>query len=271
MVAMDVAAVVVASCRAAVHMHAPFSPSIHADRARLHTAGSVAANLTFCDPSLSFEDRAVALVANLTLDEKVTHWTVTGMHQGIGRLNIKGFNWDSTCIHGPPFSGVTVTPHAINQGATFDVKLIERLSGATADEMRAITQREYRSSGGAAYIGLSCDGGPLANNAHDPRWGRISETYGEDPYLITRMGVTATATMQRPVADATGRTFLKTSQTTRHYMGYHQSNLMGDPQINVTERDLRDQFLPAYEAFQVDGPSWIGLPGGRAEAIMCSC
>ena len=107
---------------------------------------------------------------------------------------------------------------------------------------------------------LSCDGGPLANSAHDPRWGRISETYGEvrssnrsacvcacskrlfirrrlscgcaqDPYLITRMAVTANRAMQLPLQDATGRTFLKTSQTTRHYIGYHQSNQMHEPAI----------------------------------------
>ena len=147
---------------------------------------------------------------------------------------------------------------------------------------------------------LSCDGGPLANSAHDPRWGRISETYGEvrsssplslrlcllqttfipgdyklhlgaqDPYLITRMAVTANRAMQLPLQDATGRTFLKTSQTTRHYIGYHQSNQMHEPAITVTERDLRDQFLPAYEAMQVNGTAWDGMPGGRAEAIMCS-
>lgn len=97
--------------------------------------------------------------------------------------------------------------------------------------------------------------------------------------------------------------FLKTSQTTRHYMGYHQSNQMPVPAITVTERDLRDQFLPAYEAMQVNGTAWngersssvltpfssiffhfytnlleftrcsvhlSGMPGGRAEAIMCS-
>lgn len=152
--------------------------------------------------------------------------------------------WDSTCIHDGPFVGATVGPHAINQGATFDTELISRLSNATADEMRANSLLQYQQSG---IRSLSCDGGPLANSAHDPRWGRISETYGEDPYLITRMGTTATRAMQQPLADVNGRVFLKTSQTTRHFLGYHQSNEMPVPAIKVTERDLRDQFLPAYE------------------------
>jgi hypothetical protein len=69
----------------------------------------------FCDTSLPFEARAAALVSNLTLDEKTRLWTVSGMRGGVSRLNVKGFQWDSTCIHGPPFNNVTVTPHAINQ------------------------------------------------------------------------------------------------------------------------------------------------------------
>ena len=91
---------------------------------------------------------------------------------------------------------------------------------------------------------------------------RCVRVNAEDPYLITRVAVTANRAMQQPVQDAHGRTFLKTSQTTRHYMGYHQSNQMPNPEINVTERDLRDQFLPAYEAMQVEGVAWNGLPGG---------
>ena len=154
-----------------------------------------------------------------------------------------------------PFQNATVGPHAINQGATFDTELVERMSNATADEVRAHSLLAYAAAG---VRFLSCDGGPLANSAHDPRWGRISETYGEDPYLITRMGVTATRAMQQPTADAAGRIFLKTSQTTRHYLGYHQSNEMHVPAITVTERDLRDQYLPAYEAFQVNGTAWDG-------------
>jgi len=81
------------------------------------------------------------------------------------------------------------------------------------------------------------------------------------------MAVTANRAMQAPVQDGSGRTFLKTSQTTRHFMGYHQSNQMHIPAINVTERDLRDQFLPAYEAMQVDGIAWNGLPGGMTISL----
>eukprot|EP01043_Picozoa_sp_COSAG02_P059829 COSAG02_NODE_7694_length_2889_cov_19.079570_2_plen_333_part_00 len=141
--------------------------------------GSPVEHERFCDASLSFEVRAQVLVSNLTLDEKLDLWTVNTMARSIPRLNIKGFKWDSTCIHGGPFVGATVGPHAINQGATFDTLLVEAMSNATADEMRANSIRTMQQSRGQGPIdSLSCDGGPLANSAHDPRWGRISETYG---------------------------------------------------------------------------------------------
>ena len=139
--------------------------------------GSPAEHERFCDVALTFEDRAAALVRNLTLPEKLELWTVNTMARSIPRLNVKGFRWDSTCIHGGPFVGATVGPHAINQGATFDAELVEAMSNATADEMRAHSILSYAASGGQTIGSLSCDGGPLANSAHDPRWGRISETY----------------------------------------------------------------------------------------------
>eukprot|EP00930_Biecheleria_cincta_P027638 TRINITY_DN19382_c0_g1_i1.p1 TRINITY_DN19382_c0_g1~~TRINITY_DN19382_c0_g1_i1.p1 ORF type:complete len:494 (+),score=46.31 TRINITY_DN19382_c0_g1_i1:133-1482(+) len=85
------------------------------------------------------------------------------------------------------------------------------------------------------------------------------------------MAVTAMQWMPRPVVDSrTGREYLKTSQTTRHYLGFHFSNLISTMQMNISERDLFDSYLPAYEALQVNRTSWTGDAGGRAEGIMCS-
>ena len=116
----------------------------------MHTCapGSPVEHERFCDASLSFEERAAALVSNLTLAEKLDLWTVNEMKLNIPRLNIKGFEWDSTCIHGGPFAGATVGPHAINQGATFDTELVEAMSNATADEMRAHNLVSYQQSNG---------------------------------------------------------------------------------------------------------------------------
>eukprot|EP01052_Picozoa_sp_SAG31_P013662 SAG31_NODE_827_length_11749_cov_14.363090_6_plen_449_part_00 len=185
---------------------------------------------------------------------------------------------DATCIHGPapyhvvPAPNVTVTAHAINLGATWDLELVAEVSDMTWKEMRAVTQKYYKMLNGTHVIALGCDGGPLANSAHDPRWGRISETYGEDPYLLSRMGTISTREMQQATQSPrhSADTFLATSQTTRHYIGYHGSNLMPLPHINVSARDFQDQYLPGYESFQNPGTAWSGDAGGRAEAIMCS-
>ena len=97
------------------------------------------------------------------------------------------------------------------------------------------------------------------------RWGRIAETYGEDPYLISRIGTTATRSLQQAVPTADGTdVHLASAQTTRHYMGFHGSNQMPDLQnctaqedgypvwqcgthMMLSPRDLVDQYLPAYE------------------------
>ena len=68
---------------------------------------------------------------------------------------------------------------------------------------------------------MICDSGPLANTAHHPAWGRISETYGEDPYLIAQTGVAVTQTMQ---AEQNGT--LKNALTTRHFIGTNRSHLL---------------------------------------------
>ena len=136
---------------------------------------SPAAKERFCDEELSFEERAAALVAKLSLQEKAMLWTVNGMGAAVPHVNLKGYTWDHTCVHGFTAGGwgggtATAFPHAINQGASFDAELVGRLSAVTALEARAINVQSLNKSGGQKINGVNCDGGPLANNAHDPRW-----------------------------------------------------------------------------------------------------
>ena len=74
-----------------------------------------------------------------------------------------------------PTPNVTVFPNTISQAATMDLDLISRISRATALEGRIVNQVNYRLTGGTTFQGVSCDGGPLANSAHDARWGVSSE------------------------------------------------------------------------------------------------
>jgi hypothetical protein len=189
---------------------------------------SPAHGLPFCDVSLDIDARVDDLLSRLTPAEKVALFNMgTGGFAYVPRLNLKGWHHDFTCIRGvnypngisvptsPPVN-VSVFPHAIAQAASFDLDLVAALSNATAYEARALNQLLYQSSGGTLWAGTSCDGGPLANTVHDPRWGRISECYGEDVILSSAVGVVATSVMQNRSAD--GR-WLRTSQVTRHWLG----------------------------------------------------
>ena len=202
---------------------------------------------------------------------------------------MKSWSLDHTCIHGlNKANGVTVFPHAIAQGASWDRELVTRVSNATAIEARILSDQAYLHTKGASMGGaLSCDGGPLANSAHDPRCasppppparatcpparaahlpaltagcprgvtgGRISETYGEDPYHIQTIGVVAMRGLQNPVAVPGGApedVFFATRQVTRHYIGYHGAS----PDISgpdaakgysATNRSLADSYFPTY-------------------------
>lgn len=139
-------------------------------------ASSVSHGMPFCDKSLAQTERAAALTSMLTLDEKLDLWSPSFPSPYVARLNLKSYMWDSTCIHGPapyhlsPAPNVTVTAHAINLGATFDLNLVAAISNMTAIEMRAVTQFFYNNiTFGTGVLALGCDGGPLANSAHDPR------------------------------------------------------------------------------------------------------
>jgi len=232
------------------------------------------AKYPFCDRSHGFAARAADLVSRLNQTEQLDLWGRS--YPGtpfIERLNLKGWSLDHTCIHGlNKASGVTVFPHAIAQGASWDLDLVKRISNATAIEARILSYKIYKRGGGAnAASYLSCDGGPLANSAHDPRWGRISETYGEDPFHIQRIGVTALQSLQNPQlvkGGAPGDYFYATRQVTRHYIGYHGARPDIGPNhvwasFSATNRSLADSYFPTYEAFQ--RPDM-----GRADGIMCA-
>eukprot|EP00039_Didymoeca_costata_P005644 m.83310 g.83310 ORF g.83310 m.83310 type:complete len:797 (+) comp12915_c0_seq1:95-2485(+) len=236
--------------------------------------GTPESSLPFCDRSLGFEARAADLANRLNITDHVNFFFSYPGTPYIQKYNIKSWSLDHTCIHGlNKDRGVTVFPHAIAQGASWDLDLVQRVSNATAVEARVLSWQEYTSSHGMhAGSALSCDGGPLANSAHDPRWGRISETYGEDPLHIQTIGVTVMNAIQNPQPVPGGKPedrFLATRQVTRHYLGYHGGS--GDTingtsylaEYNATNRSLADSYFPTYGAFQ-------NPKVGAADGIMCA-
>lgn len=135
-------------------------------------------------------------------------------------------------LHG--FQGYQATsfPQSIALAATFDTDLVE--------EVYSVTAREIRVRG--AHHVLS----PVVDIALDPRWGRIEETYGEDPYLVSRMGVAAVKGFQGdsfPIADD------KVVATLKHMTGHGQpEGGMNVGPSQVSDRELYERFFPPFEA-----------------------
>jgi len=199
------------------------------------------------DTSASFETRAAALVAQMTLEEKAAQ-----MQNGapaIERLGVPAYDWWSEGLHGVARAGqATVFPQAIGLAATFDVPLMGQVATTISDEARAKHHQFVREGQRGRYQGLTF-WSPNINIFRDPRWGRGQETYGEDPYLTARMGVAFVHGLQGndPVyrkLDATAKHFAVHSgpEADRHHFDAKPS-----------KRDLYDTYLPAFEALVKEG------------------
>jgi beta-glucosidase len=201
--------------------------------------------LPYQNPNLSSSERAKDLLSRLTLEEKAI--LMCDQSDPIPRLGIKRFNWWSEALHGyANNNNVTVFPEPIGMAASFDDALLYNIFDAVSDEGRA-KYNEYIRQGNEnkRFLSLSV-WTPNVNIFRDPRWGRGQETYGEDPYLTSRMGVQVVKGLQGP-ADAKYRKLLACA---KHYAVHsgpewsrHQLNLN-----NVDPRDLYETYLPAFKA-----------------------
>lgn len=202
-------------------------------------------NYPFQDPSLSFEERASDLLSRLTLEEKAA--LMCDQSEAIPRLGINRFNWWSEALHGYANNdNVTVFPEPIGMAASFNEKLVYQVFDAISDEGRA-KYHEWINAGNEnkRFLSLSV-WTPNVNIFRDPRWGRGQETYGEDPYLTSRLGVQVVKGLQGP-EDAKYRKLLACA---KHYAVHsgpewsrHELNLN-----NVSPRLLYETYLPAFKA-----------------------
>src|SRR5690606_29681039 len=141
----------------------------------------------FYDTSLSLDERVADLISRLSLEEKADQM----MHNSsaIERLGVPPYGWWNEALHGVGRSGTaTVFPQAIGLGATFDADLAFKVSSAISDEARAMHNAAKEKGYHLRYSGLTF-WTPNINIFRDPRWGRGQETYGEDPYLTSLLGV----------------------------------------------------------------------------------
>ncbi|KAA6425682.1 MAG: beta-glucosidase-related glycosidase, partial [Trebouxia sp. A1-2] len=192
---------------------------------------------------MPLERRVLALLSNMTTEEKISQ--LSSNSAAIDHLDIPAFNWWTECLHGMwmPWDNAkaaTFFPQPIGLAATWDTDFMEAVAGIISEEMRAINNEQ----------GLNCFG-PNINIFRDPRWGRGSETYGEDPHLTSRMGVSFVKGIQ-----GGDKTYIKVGATCKHFAAYSLENADGYSRL-----DAVDTYLPAFEACVTEG---------HAQSVMCS-
>ncbi len=209
------------------------------------SAGLYAQQYPFQNPNLSFEERARDLISRLTLEEKAL--LLCDNSEPIPRLGIKRFNWWSEALHGYANNdSVTVFPQNIGMAASFNDELVFEIFNAASDEGRAkYHQAQRRGEENRRFLSLSV-WTPNVNIFRDPRWGRGQETYGEDPYLMSRMGVQVVKGLQGPT-DAKYRKLLACA---KHY-AVHSGPEWSRHELNVTDvnpREFYETYMPAFKA-----------------------
>ena len=206
----------------------------------------------YLDPSLPIAARVDDLVNRMTLAEKVSQMAYDS--PAIERLGIPKYNWWNECLHGVARAGVaTVFPQAIGLAATWDLALISEVATAVSDEARAKHHEFVRQGYREIYTGLTA-WSPNVNIFRDPRWGRGQETYGEDPYLTSRIGVAFVRGLQGEDDPARPAGRLKLVATPKH-LAVHSGPEISRHEFDavVSERDLRETYLRAFEACVKEG------------------
>ena len=210
----------------------------------------------YLDTTHSFKQRAEDLVARMTLEEKVSQMVHPA--PAIERLGIPDYNWWNECLHGVARAGIaTVFPQAIGLAAAWNPDLLEKIAEVISTEARAKHHLAAHQGQRGIFQGLTF-WSPNVNIFRDPRWGRGQETYGEDPYLTARLGVVFVRGLQGEADEPDGESgsgrYLKVVATPKHFAAHsgpeHERHHIN---VQVSEHDLWETYLPAFEACIVEG------------------
>jgi len=208
----------------------------------------------YLDPSVPIEDRITDLLPRLTLEEKVIELSDSWGSKGIPRLKIPAM-LKTEGLHSQSYStGATVFPQPIDMASTFDDALIGQVGKATAVESKAANLRVSWS--------------PVLDVARDARWGRVEETYGEDPFLVSRMGVSWINNFQGEGMIA----------VPKHFAG-HGEPLGGrdSHDVGLSDRIMRDIHLVPFRAAVKDAhvggvmaaySTWNGVPDNSSTELL---
>ena len=201
----------------------------------------------FQNMELNFKERVDDLIGRLDLEEKVSQM----LHQSpkIERLGVPAYNWWSEGLHGVARAGVaTVFPQAIGMAATFDKELIEKVASIISNEARAKHHEFVRENDYDIYKGLTF-WSPNVNIFRDPRWGRGHETYGEDPYLTSQIGLSFVKGLQ-----GNDDKYLKIAACAKHFAvhsGPESERHHFD--AKVSKKDMYETYLPAFKSLVEEG------------------
>lgn len=187
------------------------------------------------------EEKAEELVSRMTVEEKASQLRYDA--PAIPRLGVPEYNWWNESIHGVARAGTaTVFPQTIAFGAIFDEGFIERIADTVSTEGRAKYNEARRHGDRDIYKGLTF-WAPNINIFRDPRWGRGQETYGEDPYLTSRLGCAFVRGLQ-----GDGKQ-LKAAACAKHFAVHSgPEDLRHEFNAVATRKDMAETYLPAFRA-----------------------
>jgi len=211
--------------------------------------------MAFQDPDQPLGKRVSDLLSRMTVEEKIGQLVYNA--PAVERLGIPVYNWWNEALHGVARAGTaTVFPQAIGLAATWNPEIIQEMADVISTEARAKHHEAVRNGEHDIYQGLTF-WSPNINIFRDPRWGRGQETYGEDPYLTAQIGIAFVKGLQ-----GDDPKYLKTAACAKHFAVHSGPEyLRHEFDVKVNERDLRETYLPAFEAL---------VKEADVEAVMCA-
>ena len=208
----------------------------------------------YLDPALPPEQRAADLVHRMKLEEKVTQ--LVNQARAIPRLNVPAYDWWSESLHGVAQNGTTEFPEPIGLAATFDAPAIHEMAVAIGAEGRIKHAQALRMGHSDIFEGLDF-WAPNVNIFRDPRWGRGQETYGEDPFLTSRLGVAFVTGMQ-----GDDPRYYRVISTPKHFAVHSgPESTRHTAEVPVSKHDELDTYLPAFRA---------AVTEAKAGSVMCA-
>jgi beta-glucosidase len=227
---------------------------IAAGTSRLLAQNAPPSNTPYLNPSLPIDQRVDDLISRMTLEEKASQ--LVNQARAIPRLQVPAYDWWSESLHGVAVNGTTEFPEPIGLASTFDTASIHEMAVAISTEARIKHAQDLRAGHSNIFEGLDF-WAPNINIFRDPRWGRGQETYGEDPFLTSRLGVAFVTGMQ-----GDDPRYYRTISTPKHYAVHSgPETTRHSADVKVSKHDELDTYLPAFRATVTEG---------KAGSLMCA-